>query len=136
MQVGFFFTCMSITRDDAKIELPLFIDSRFNDPNKPRARIKFMERNHSASYYLKCIFKIMPGISPLSISFFKGRLDMHGLSMFHRLVMRLAMFALPEIKNGDYLNKAAIRDWAGSLATQIRSGKHVVPKRPLVSKGL
>jgi hypothetical protein len=42
--------------------------------------------------------------------------------MFHRLIMQLAMFALPEIKNGDYLNKAAIQDWARRFAAQIKSG--------------
>jgi menaquinone-dependent protoporphyrinogen IX oxidase len=122
MQIGIFFTCMSITSDESQIEVPLYIDPRFNDPNKPRARMKFMEKNHTASYCLTCFLKIMPGIPPLSISFFKGRLNICRLSMFHRLIMQLAMFALPEIKNGDYLNKAAIQDWARRFAAQIKSG--------------
>ena len=122
MQVAFFFTCMSVTYDESEIELPLYIDPCFYDPNKPRARIKLMENNHAASYYLKRFLKIIPGISPLGISYFKGRLNMSQLSMFHRLVMRFAMFALPEIQNGDYLNKVAMRDWAGRLATRLKSG--------------
>lgn len=76
MHVAFFFTCMSVTMDESQIELPLYIDPCFLDPNKPRARIKLMENNHTASYYLKRILKAAPGISPLGISFFKGRLNM------------------------------------------------------------
>lgn len=122
IQVAFFFTCMCVTNNESELELPLYIDPGFNNPNQPRARIKLMEDNHAASYYLKYILKITPGISPLSISFFKGRLNTSKLSMFHRLIMRFAMFALPEIQNGDYLNKAAIRDWAGRLATRLKFG--------------
>jgi menaquinone-dependent protoporphyrinogen IX oxidase len=122
MQVAFFFTCMSVTNDISKLELPLYIDPIFNDPNKPRARIKIMENNHAASYYLNHFLKKIAGISPLSISFFKGGLNISKLSIFHRLVMRFAMFALPEIQNGDYLNKTAIRDWAGGLAIRLKYG--------------
>jgi len=122
MQVAFFFTCMTVTNSESEIEFPLYIDSGFNDKNKTRARIRFMENNHTASYYLKHFLKIIPEISPLSISFFKGRLNMSNLSMFHYLVMRFAKFALPEIQNGDYLNKAAIQEWSGCLATRLKFG--------------
>jgi hypothetical protein len=79
-----------------------------------------MENNHTALYYLKHFLKLVPGISPLGISFFKGRLNMAKLSTFHRLVMRFAMFALPEIQNGDYLNQVLIRDWVERLYAQMK----------------
>jgi hypothetical protein len=47
---------------------------------------------------------------------------MSKLSMFHYLVMRFAKFALPEIQNGDYLNKAAIQEWSGCLAARLKFG--------------
>jgi menaquinone-dependent protoporphyrinogen IX oxidase len=122
MQVAFFFTCMSVNNDGAGNELPLYIDPQFNDPNKPHARIKLMENNHAASYYLRHFLKIIPGISPLSISFFKGRLNISKLSIFHGIIMRFAMFSLPEIQKGDYLNKTAIRDWTGRLANRLKFG--------------
>jgi hypothetical protein len=93
-----------------------------NDPNKPHARIKLMENNHSASYYLRHLLKIIPGISPLSLSFFKGRLTISKLSLFHVIIMRFAIFALPEIQKGDYLNKTAIRDWTGRLVNRLKFG--------------
>jgi menaquinone-dependent protoporphyrinogen IX oxidase len=49
MKVAFFFTCMSVTNDKSRIDLPLYIDPCFKDPNKPRARIKAMENNHTVS---------------------------------------------------------------------------------------
>jgi menaquinone-dependent protoporphyrinogen IX oxidase len=122
MQVAFFFTCMSVNNDGAENELPLYIDPQFNDPNKPHARIKLMENNHAASYYLRHFLKIIPGISPLSFSFFKGRLNISKLSLFHFIIMRFAMFALPEIQKGDYLNKTAIRDWTGRLVNRLKFG--------------
>ena len=124
MQIAFFFTCMSAINDRSGTKIPLLIDPDFNDPDKAIPRIKIMEKNHTVSYYLKHLLKIIPGISPLRISFFKGRLDFSRLSMFHRLIMRFAMFALPEIQNGDYLNKVAIQDWAQKLATPLKSGRH------------
>jgi menaquinone-dependent protoporphyrinogen IX oxidase len=115
MQVAFFFTCMSVTNNELVQELPLYIDPSFADPDKPPARISFMENNHTVSYYLKHFLKIVPGIAPLGISFFKGRLNTAELNPFHRLIMWFAMFSLPEIQNGDFLNPAAIRAWAESI---------------------
>lgn len=115
MQVAFFFTCMSVTNDELEQELPLYIDPSFDDPVRPHARIRMMENNHTASYYLKHFLKLVPGIAPLGISFFNGRLNMAELSPLHRLIMRFAMYALPEIQNGDFLDTAIIRAWAEGL---------------------
>jgi menaquinone-dependent protoporphyrinogen oxidase len=120
MQVAFFFTCMSVTNDELEQDLSIYIDPSFSDSKKPLARLKVMENNHAASYYLKHFLKLAPGIMPLGISFFKGRLNLAKLSTFHRLVMRFAMFALPEIENGDYLNQVLIREWAQTISTQIK----------------
>ena len=120
MKLAFFFTCMSVTNDELEQELPLYIDPSFSVSNKPHARIKLMENNHTASYYLKNFVKLTPGISVLGISFFKGRLKIGKLSIFHRLVMRFATFALPEIQNGDYLDHVLIRDWVERISTQMK----------------
>jgi menaquinone-dependent protoporphyrinogen IX oxidase len=122
MQVGFFFTCMSLTNNEWEHELPLYVDPAFDDPSKPHARIRVMGNNHTVSYYLKHFFKLVPGIAPLGISFFKGRLNTAKLSPFHRLIMYFAMFSLPEIQNGDFLNPIAIRAWAESLFNRMKLG--------------
>ena len=53
------------------------------------------------------------GARPLGIAFFKVGLDSSKLSQVHRLIMRLAMFSLPEIQIGDYLNPVIIGHWGG-----------------------
>jgi menaquinone-dependent protoporphyrinogen IX oxidase len=120
MQIAYFFTCMSITENEVNQDLPLFIDPSFADSGKPRPRVQLMKNNHTASYYLRHFLKIAPGVSPLGISFFKGRLVMAKLSTVHRLIMRFAMFALPEIQNGDYLNHGCIRQWGEILSARIK----------------
>lgn len=120
MQVAFFFTCMSITDDKSERDLPLFVDPSFNNPDRPRARISMMENNHNVEYYLKHFLKHMPGIAPIKVSFFKGRLDTAKLSPLHRLIMRIAMYTLPEIQNGDFLDPTVIQAWAESLANRMQ----------------
>ena len=114
-QTAFFFTCMSVTGSEAEWGAPLFADSRFSDPGRPPARLKAMERNHTASYYLDRFHKLIPGIEPAGIAFFKGRLITAELKPLHRLIMRVAMFSLPEISDGDYLDPGQIRSWAAGL---------------------
>jgi menaquinone-dependent protoporphyrinogen IX oxidase len=114
-RIAFFFTCMSVTDGSSQQIFPVYIDPSFSDPVKPPARIRFMENNHTVSYYLKQFYKFIPGITPLSIAFFKGRLDTAKLSLAHRLIMRFAMFTLPEIQNGNYLNQAIIRHWTENV---------------------
>ncbi len=118
-QVAFFFTCMSVTGNESTQRFPLYIDPSFNDPDRPHARIRMMEKNHAVSYYLKHFLKLIPGITPLAISFFKGNLNTEKLSYFHQLIMRFAMFALPEIRKGDFVNSAVVRSWAESLVSRM-----------------
>ena len=109
---AFFFTCMSVTNNESEEGIPLFIDPLFSAADKPRPRFGFMENNHTASYYLKHFFRLAPGVKPAGTAFFKGRLDTSKLSFIHRLIMALAMYSLPEIKNGNFLNPGVIKAWA------------------------
>jgi menaquinone-dependent protoporphyrinogen IX oxidase len=121
MRVTFFFTCMSVTNDELEQELPLYVDSSFSDPGKPRARIRLMKNNHTASYYLTHFLKFVPGVTPLGIAFFKGRLNTKKLTPIHRLIMRFAMFSLPEIENGDFLRPGVIESWTNSLFSRVNN---------------
>jgi menaquinone-dependent protoporphyrinogen IX oxidase len=95
---------------------PLYIDPLFAEPPKAPARLGFMANNHTASYYLDRFIKLAPGIKPAGIAIFKGRLHMAELKALHRLIMRFAKFALPEIEDGDFLNAETVRAWAQGLA--------------------
>ena len=112
---------MSVTKGNMQQQsLPIYIDPAFRVRGKTPARISLMENNHNVSYYLKQLFNIVPGITPLSIAFFKGRLDIKKLSPIHRLIMRFAMFALPEIHNGSYLDQEIIRTWTENVFNGFR----------------
>ena len=121
VKVAFFFTCMSITANEPEQNLPVYIDSSFNDPDKPNARMRAMEDTHTVSYYLKHFLKIIPEIRPLNVAFFKGCLNTEIINPFHRLIMMFAMFTLPEIKTGDFLNPVGIRAWTESLFDKIKT---------------
>lgn len=114
-QTAFFFTCMSLQGHEYDSGLPLYIDPLFAEPNKPPARLRFMAKNHTVSYYLNQFLKLASGIEPVGIAFFKGCLHMAELRFLHGLIMRFAKFALPEIKDGDFLNPATVQAWALSL---------------------
>ena len=115
MPAAFFFTCMIVTNDELKQEYPLYIDPLFCGPDRPRPRIRLMENNHTASYYLKRFLKFIPGVTPCGVAFFKGCLDIKKLTPVHRLIMCFAMFSLPEITNGDFLSPVTIKSWTQSL---------------------
>jgi menaquinone-dependent protoporphyrinogen IX oxidase len=114
-QVAFFFTCMSVFSKEYRSSFPLYVDPSFDDPNRPPARLRFMADNHTVSYYLNQFLKLTPGSQPVAIAFFRGRLRMADLKLIHRLLMRFAKFALPEVQDGDFLNPTVIRTWAQSL---------------------
>lgn len=115
MPTAFFFTCMSVTNPETELDIPLYADPAFSAPGRPPARMKIMEGSHAATYYLKQYLKLAPGVRPLSIAFFKGNLHTGSLSPLHRLIMRFAMWALPEVTNGDFLDPAIVESWAQGL---------------------
>jgi len=81
----------------------------------PAARIRLMENNHTASYYLKRFLKFIPNVTPSGVAFFNGSLNVKKLTPVHRLIMCFAMFSLPEITNGDFLRPLTVKSWTQRL---------------------
>ena len=82
-------------------------------------QMKFMEKTHTASYYLGHFLKLLAGNEPLEIAFFRGNLNLARLSLVHRLIMRFAIFSLPEIQEGEFVNSDVVRDWAEGLSNAL-----------------
>lgn len=118
---AFFFTCMSVTHDGTEPGCPLYVDPSFEDPDRPPARLRVMEENHTAAYSLEHFLKLVPGMEPVGIAFFRGRQNTADLNTLHRLIMRFAMFALPEIKNGDDLDPVVMRTWAEEMFGRMKA---------------
>jgi menaquinone-dependent protoporphyrinogen oxidase len=118
--VAFFFTCMSVIRTGPSPDFPVRIDPAFDLPRGPEKRMSLMEKGHTSEYYLDRFLGHVPQIRPLSIAFFKGNLHLGKLAWRHRMIMRLAMYLMPEIRPGDYLNEEEVKAWARSVASDIR----------------
>jgi menaquinone-dependent protoporphyrinogen IX oxidase len=78
-----------------------------------------MEKGHTSGYYLDRFLRHVPQVRPVEIAFFKGNLPLNKLVWRHRMIMRLAMYLMPEIRPGDYLNADEVRAWASNLATSV-----------------
>ena len=118
--VAFFFTCMSVTKFEDNKTLPLFVDPSFNISKKKLNKMSFMEKNHTTSYYLYHFNKLIDGLTPVSLAFFKGNLNLSELSFPHWLIMKFAMFFLPEIKEGNFISHDIVREWSEHLITVFR----------------
>jgi hypothetical protein len=118
--VAFFFTCMSVTKSSNKTIVPIYIDPSFNISHKPFVKMSFMEKNHTSAFYLKQLQSLIDGVSPISVAFFKGNLELKKMSLQHWLIMKFAMFFLPEIEEGSFINPEIVREWSDSLFTSFR----------------
>jgi menaquinone-dependent protoporphyrinogen IX oxidase len=110
---------MSVTGAASESAFPVTIDPAFSAPSGASRGMGFMERTHTADYYLGHFLELIPGLAPLAIGFFKGNLDLARLSPVHRIIMRFAIFSLPEIQEGEYLDCGVVRDWAETLFARL-----------------
>ena len=81
-----------------------------------------MEKKHTASFYTDNLKKIINGQNPVGLAFFKGNLDLSKLSLMHWFIMKLAMFFMPEIKEGNFINQGTVHKWSDKMA-KVFSGK-------------
>jgi menaquinone-dependent protoporphyrinogen oxidase len=114
---AFFFTCMSVIRTEPSPDFPLHIDPAFDVPRRQEKRMTLMEKSHTSRYYLDRFLGHIPQIRPVEIAFFKGNLHLEKLIWRHRLIMRLAMYLMPEIRPGDYLNADEVKAWARNVVS-------------------
>jgi len=114
--VAFFFTCMSVTEHQNNGNIPVFMDPGFNLSDEKSKKLNFMEKKHTASFYFDNLKSIIDGQFPVALAFFKGNLDLSRLGFKHWLIMKLAMFFMPDLKEGDFINMESIHKWSDDLA--------------------
>lgn len=117
MLVACFLTCLRLTRiaDEVLPPVPLYIDPSFHEVPKAKRDMSVMERSHAVSLYLNALTKRTPGIRPLSVAVFNGKLDFGKLDWLSWLAMKLMTVLMREVQEGDFRNWEAIRSWAASL---------------------
>jgi menaquinone-dependent protoporphyrinogen IX oxidase len=113
LPVAFFFTAMSLTNPESNpYPFPVFIDPALGKPPHKPGRLSLRERYASVSNYLRPALKAAAPWQPVSVGFFKGRLDLF------RLKLRAMLFVMLVIgqKPGDFRNWETIQGWARDLA--------------------
>ena len=108
-----FITAMSLTQTgEVSVQgTPLVIDPRLAKPPKKAGRPGFKERYAMPAKYVRPILQAAPGMKPVSVAIFGGRLDLFRLSLWQQLFVMLVIGAQP----GEFRNWDFIRGWAAGL---------------------
>ncbi len=116
--VAYFMTAMSLTKTgESQLEgVPLSIDPYLpKEPQNP-AHLSLAEKYATVGRYLGSVLRSVPGIKPVSVAFFGGKLEYFRLKLLQMLFVMLIVRAQP----GDRRNWTAIRDWAAALPRNLQ----------------
>jgi len=122
-EVVYFLTCLYLIRNSEGegFDFPVFLDPSFDAAPKPISRMNMMDKTHSDTLYIDTLLK--NSLDPVSVGFFKGRLDMKSLGFFSRLFMRVVLLLTKKEQIGDFLNPTAVSEWARSLKEIVSVGR-------------
>jgi menaquinone-dependent protoporphyrinogen oxidase len=113
--VAYFMTALSLTADTESGAgpdgVPLYLDARLAKPPQNPDKLGFKERYSTVESYLGPALKKAPRVKPVSVAFFKGKLEYTSLNIFQSLFVMLVIGATP----GDFRDWEAIRAWAETL---------------------
>ena len=114
-KLAYFITAMSLTQTENRNsrEAAINVDPRLAKPPKDPNRLSFRERYATVDGYLQPVLKAAPAVKPVSVAFFRGKLDLFRLRLWQRLFVLIIIQAQP----GDYRNWSFIREWAANLKT-------------------
>jgi menaquinone-dependent protoporphyrinogen IX oxidase len=117
MRVAYFLTAMSLTQTDEKSVdgVPLCIDAEVAQPPKVANRLSFKERYATPANYVRPMLKAAPGLKPVSVGCFGGKLEMFRLPLLQMLFVLIVIQAQP----GDKRNWPLIREWAAGLRAEL-----------------
>ena len=118
--VAFFMMAMRLTHQDEKdLEgVPLFVDPGVSYQPRDKNRLSFPERFSTVQNYLHPVLKSCPGVIPVSVGLFGGKLDLRPLNFLQKLFIRLVIRIPPEDKR----NWQAIRSWAAGIHKILSQG--------------
>ena len=60
-----------------------------------------------------------PGIEPVAVAYFKGRLAIRALPPATRLFMRVVTSLTVKEQEGEFLDRASVKDWGGALLSAL-----------------
>ena len=109
--VALFATAMTVTETGEQMPGDVYLDPKLPKRARNAPRLGFKERFTTLGHYLGPMRKSAGDLRPVSVAFFRGKLDFGRLKFFQMLFVMLIVAAQP----GDYRNWDAIRGWARSL---------------------
>jgi menaquinone-dependent protoporphyrinogen IX oxidase len=111
--VAYFMTALNLTATDETGvgDIPVYLDPRLAKPPRNPSKLSFKERYATVESYLAPALKKAPQIKPVSVAFFKGKLEYTKLNILQSLFVMLVIGATP----GDFRDWDAISSWAATL---------------------
>ena len=118
-RVAYFTLCMELTRvpEDQDREVPVFVDPELGQPPRVEGKLGYFERTHLLSAILQPVLDAAPGVEPLGVGVFRGKLEYRGLRFVDWLTVKLTWWLFKRAPEGDYRNWEAIRSWAAGLGS-------------------
>jgi len=110
-----YFACsMRLTRAQSEIlpQIPLTLDPNLVSDQAKAGSLNIKERFTTIGYYLKSMLQAAPGVKPVSVSFFNGKLEMFRLKWWQAAFVMIVVQAVP----GDYRDWDTIKSWGKSLS--------------------
>jgi menaquinone-dependent protoporphyrinogen IX oxidase len=113
-KVAYFLAAMSLTElpDPFEGSIPLTLDPNLAAAPKNPERLSYKENFATVANYLKPVLKAAPGVNPVGVAFFGGKLELFRLNILAMLFVMLIIQAQPR----DLRNWELIKEWAGKLA--------------------
>ena len=96
-----------------------YIDPSFPSGLIPKGKTTVMDRTHTVGYYMKKTGPLFAGMRLRGIAFLNGRLDMKRLGLTARLFMIMITTFTKKERPGDFINPAAVKEWAKRLSGAI-----------------
>lgn len=114
MPVAAFLTCLELTHtiDEDDRGIPTYVDPSLGRPPAKEGKLSSFETTHLISGLLDGLLKRAPQVRPVSVAFFRGKLDYNELDWISRSVMKLIRLIYRRAPEGDFRNWQAIRSWA------------------------
>jgi len=116
-KVAYFFSMLYVVRiaeEGGPGVLP-YIDPGLAMATIPRKRATIMDRTHSLDYFERQRRRSAPGIQPVSVAYFKGRLNVRRLPLKERLFMRIVTSLTSKEREGEFMNPSSVKGWAAEL---------------------
>ncbi len=115
--VALFITCVELTDTGAEqiSGVPVYHDPNLGEPPKTPGRLSFKEKMTSVEGYVNPILQAAPGVKPVGVGIFAGKVDYAVLGLLSKLFVRIVIRA----KAGDFRNWESIRSWAAEVGAKL-----------------